>query len=126
MQPEIGTMYFETRLIRDYFIRFINSICSNTFLLRLFADSSLTLLKNLAKVDPSPLSQSEVEAATLSHIGIVCDVVGQSHKNRLHTEQHMLKHLEEEWLSAESHLTQERGLWGPPRESPLTKVRDHS
>ena len=90
-------------------------------MLRLFADSSLTLLKNLAKVDPSPLSQSEVEAATLSHIGIVCDVVGQSHKNRLHTEQHMLKHLEEEWLSAESQLTQERGLWGPPRESPLTK-----
>ena len=33
----------------------------------------------------------------------------------------MLKHLEEEWLMTESQLTQERGLWGPDRESPLTK-----
>ena len=78
-------------------------------------------LRSLPKVEKSLLSQTEVESATLDHICIVREVVEQSHKNRLHTEQHMLKYLEEEWLSTESQLTQERGLWGPARESPLTK-----
>ena len=73
------------------------------------------------KINPSPLSKTAVESATLNHIAIVKDVVDQSYKNRLQTEQHMLKYLEEEWLETEGQLTQERGLWGPFNESPLTK-----
>ena len=49
------------------------------------------------------------------------EVVEQHYKNRRQTSVHMLKYTEEEWLATETMLTQERGLWGPFNESPLTK-----
>ena len=78
-------------------------------------------MEPVVKVDPSPLSKTTVETATLNHIGIVKDVVELSYKNRQQTEHHLLKYVEEEWLETEGRLTNERGLWGPFNESPLTK-----
>eukprot|EP00095_Tigriopus_kingsejongensis_P009945 maker-scaffold981_size73921-snap-gene-0.19 protein:Tk09945 transcript:maker-scaffold981_size73921-snap-gene-0.19-mRNA-1 annotation:"low quality protein: wd repeat and fyve domain-containing protein 3" len=74
-----------------------------------------------AKVEFSSLPKEVLEQATLGHINIVRDVVEQHYKNRCQTDQHMLKYVEEAWLQTEITLTQERGLWGPYHESPLTK-----
>jgi len=73
------------------------------------------------KVILSSLSRSAVEQATLGHVAIVRDVVEQHYRNRWQTDAHLLKYVEEEWLQTEARLTQERGLWGPEKESELTK-----
>ncbi len=73
------------------------------------------------KIEYSRLSRSTIEQATLCHVAIVKEVVDQHYRNRAQTDTHMLKYTEEEWLQTEVRLTQERGLWGPYRESGLTK-----
>ena len=73
------------------------------------------------KVEYSKLPKAVVEQATLHHVSVVKDVVEQHQRNILKTDEHMLKFIEEEWLQTESKLTQERGLWGPRKENPLTK-----
>ncbi len=73
------------------------------------------------KVDYSRLPRATIELATLIHVAIVREVVDQHYRNRAQTDSHMLKYTEEEWLQTELRLTQERGLWGPYRESKLTK-----
>ena len=72
-------------------------------------------------VELSTLSSDKVEEATAYHLTIVKDVVEQSHRSRHQTDQHMLFYVEEEWQRIEYMLTQERGIWGPYRESYLTK-----
>ena len=67
------------------------------------------------------MPRAVVEQATLNHISIVKDVVEQHYRNRSQTDEHMLKYMEEQWLATEANLTQERGLWGPFNENPLTK-----
>ena len=69
----------------------------------------------------SRLPRAIVEQATLSHISIVKEVVEQHYRNRSQTDSHLLKYMEEQWLGTEAALTQERGLWGPFNENPLTK-----
>ena len=78
-------------------------------------------VEQLPRIVYSNIPRLVIEQATLNHIAIVKDVVEQSYKNRLQTEKHMLKYIEEEWLQTEGCLTQERGLWGPYNESSLTK-----
>ena len=73
------------------------------------------------RIEPSLLPVADVEAATLSHIAIVREVVEQHETQRQQTEHHMLKFTEEEWLVTEGQLTRERGLWGPSAESRLVK-----
>jgi hypothetical protein len=77
--------------------------------------------EELPKVCYSSLPRSVVEQATLNHIAIVKEVVEQHYRSRSQTDQHMLKYTQELWLATESNLTQERGLWGPFNENPLTK-----
>ena len=71
--------------------------------------------------EQSNILPSQVVQATHHHIAIVKDVVEQHYRSRQQTDQHLLNYIEEEWLHIESMLTQERGVWGPYRESYLTK-----
>ena len=74
-----------------------------------------------SSIELSNISHGEVEDATMHHLSIVKDVVEQHYLNRHQTDQHLLFYVEEEWVRIEHTLTQERGIWGPYRESHLTK-----
>ena len=85
------------------------------------SDESSKPKKEEPKVNYSRMPRAVVEQATLNHISIVKEVVEQHYRNRSQTDEHMLDYMEEQWLATEASLTQERGLWGPFNENPLTK-----
>ena len=69
----------------------------------------------------SSLPWAEVEAATVSHVTVVAEVVAQHATQRQQTENHLLQFSQEEWLVTEAQLVRERGVWGPATETALTK-----
>lgn len=61
----------------------------------------------------APMSDTELETCTLTHVALVKELTELQNKTHCQSQQHMQQYVSEEWLQTETELTRERGLWGP-------------